>query len=74
VSCLAFGRYHAVLARKASRLAGAHELAVLGRGALALRRTRESLTLVDCIPEICLINALDGTSAYLMLIWICHHR
>jgi hypothetical protein len=27
-----------VLARKASRLTGAHELAVLGRGALALRR------------------------------------
>jgi hypothetical protein len=38
VSCLAFLRYHAVLARKASRLTGAHELAVLGRGALALRR------------------------------------
>jgi len=35
---MAFLRYHAVLARKASRLIGAHELAVLGRGALALRR------------------------------------
>jgi hypothetical protein len=35
---LKFPTYHTVLARKASRLIGAHELAALGRGALALRR------------------------------------
>jgi hypothetical protein len=34
---------------------------------IRLRRVRESLTLVDCIPEICLINAHDGTSAYQLL-------
>ena len=42
------------------------------RHMIRLRPTRESITLVDCIPEICLINAHDGTSAYLMLILICH--
>ena len=31
------------------------------RHMIRLRRTCESLTLVDCIPEICLINAHDGT-------------
>jgi hypothetical protein len=30
---------------------------------IRLRSVRESLTLVDCIPEICLINAHDGTSS-----------
>jgi hypothetical protein len=43
------------------------------RHMIRLRRTRESLTMVDCIPEICLINAHDGTSAYLRLILFCHH-
>jgi hypothetical protein len=42
------------------------------RHMIRLRPIRESLTLVDCIPEICLINAHDGTSAYLMLILIRH--
>jgi hypothetical protein len=42
------------------------------RHMIRLRRVRESLTLVDCIPEICLINAHDGTSAYLTLMSICH--
>jgi len=37
------------------------------RHMIRLRRVRESLTLVDCIPEICLINAHDGTSAYQLL-------
>ena len=37
------------------------------RHMIRLRRTCESLTLVDCIPEICLINAHDGTSAYQLL-------
>jgi hypothetical protein len=73
VSCLCSSEYHAVLARKASRLTSAHELAVLGRCALALRRTRESLRLVDSIREICLIIAHDRTSAYLRWISICHH-
>jgi hypothetical protein len=37
------------------------------RHMIRLRPVRESLTLVDCIPEICLINAHDGTSAYQLL-------
>jgi Domain of unknown function (DUF932) len=37
------------------------------RHMIRLRPIRESLTLVDCIPEICLINAHDGTSAYQLL-------
>jgi hypothetical protein len=37
------------------------------RHMIRLRAIRESLTLVDCIPEICLINAHDGTSAYQLL-------
>jgi hypothetical protein len=37
------------------------------RHMIRLRRVRESLTLVDCVPEICLINAHDGTSAYQLL-------
>jgi hypothetical protein len=44
------------------------------RHMIRLRPIRENLTLLDCIPEICLINAHDGTSAYIMLILICHHR
>jgi hypothetical protein len=38
------------------------------RHMIRLGLSRESTTLLDCIPEICLINAHDGTSAYLMLI------
>jgi hypothetical protein len=37
------------------------------RHMIRLRPIRESITLVDCIPEICLINAHDGTSAYQLL-------
>lgn len=37
------------------------------RHMIRLRAIRENLTLVDCIPEICLINAHDGTSAYQLL-------
>jgi Domain of unknown function (DUF932) len=37
------------------------------RHMIRLRSVRESITLVDCIPEICLINAHDGTSAYQLL-------
>jgi len=44
------------------------------RHMIRLRPLRESLTLVDCIPEICLINAHDGTSVYLRLTLICNHR
>ena len=42
------------------------------RHMIRLRPMRESITLVDCIPEICLINAHDGTSAYLRLDVLCH--
>jgi len=44
------------------------------RHMIRLRPMREILTLDSCIPEVCLINAHDGTNAYLMLILICHHR
>src|SRR5271163_1626066 len=37
------------------------------RHMIRLRSVRQSITLVDCIPEICLINAHDGTSAYQLL-------
>jgi len=40
---------------------------IYARHMIRLRGIRESLTLVDCIPEICLINAHDGTSAYQLL-------
>jgi hypothetical protein len=44
------------------------------RHMIRLRSVRESITLLDCIPEICLINAHDGTSAYLRWILICNRR
>jgi len=37
------------------------------RHMIRLRPARETVALVDCIPEICLINARDGTSAYQLL-------
>lgn len=37
------------------------------RHMIRLRPIRESIELIDCIPEICLINAHDGTSAYQLL-------
>jgi hypothetical protein len=37
------------------------------RHMIRLRPVRETIALVDCIPEICLINAHDGTSAYQLL-------
>jgi hypothetical protein len=37
------------------------------RHMIRLRQTRESLTLFDCVPEICLVNAHDGSSAYQLL-------
>jgi hypothetical protein len=40
---------------------------IYARHMIRLRRVQEHLTLVDCIPEICLINAHDGTSAYQLL-------
>jgi hypothetical protein len=50
-----------------------HSNAAYARHMIRLRPMRESVTLLDCIPEICLINAHDGTSAYLRWICICHH-
>jgi hypothetical protein len=41
--------------------------ATYARHMIRLRPMRESITLVDCLPEICLINAHDGTSAYQLL-------
>jgi hypothetical protein len=37
------------------------------------RKGRQSLTLVDVIPEIVLLNAHDGTGAWLMLIFVRNH-
>jgi Domain of unknown function (DUF932) len=47
---------------------------IYARHMIRLRSVRDSITLVDCIPEICLINAHDGTSAYLRWIVKCHHH
>jgi hypothetical protein len=35
---------------------------------------KHELSLIDAVPELILINAHDATSAYLMLIFACHHR
>jgi hypothetical protein len=35
---------------------------------------KEALSLLDAIPEIILVNSHDGSSAYLMLVFACHHR
>jgi hypothetical protein len=40
---------------------------VHARHMIRLRPLREQVTMLDCIPEICLINAHDGTSAYQLL-------
>jgi hypothetical protein len=37
------------------------------RHMIRLRPVRERVTMLDCIPEICLINAHDGSSAYQLL-------
>ena len=37
------------------------------RHMIRLRPVREQVTMLDCIPEICLINAHDGSSAYQLL-------
>jgi hypothetical protein len=46
---------------------------VHARHMIRLRPMREVLSLDSCIPEICLINAHDGSSAYLRRILQCHH-
>jgi hypothetical protein len=38
-----------------------------------LRRRYETIALRDCVPEILFLNSHDGTSAYIMLISMCHH-
>jgi hypothetical protein len=35
---------------------------------------KNALSLIDAVPELILINSHDATSAYLMLIFACHHR
>ncbi len=47
---------------------------VHARHMIRLRPMRDILTLDSCIPEVCLINAHDGTSAYLRFVLMCHHR
>jgi hypothetical protein len=34
----------------------------------------ETVQLKDSVPEVVFLNSHDGTSAYLMLILICHHQ
>ena len=34
---------------------------------------KNTLSLIDAVPELILINSHDATSAYLRLICICHH-
>jgi hypothetical protein len=40
---------------------------------IRFRRRYETVTLRDCIPEIICLNAHDGRTSLLMLIFICHH-
>ena len=44
------------------------------RHMVRLRRRFETVHLKDSVPEVVFLNSHDGTSAYLMLILICHHR
>jgi hypothetical protein len=43
------------------------------RHVVRLRRRFETVQLRDSVPEIVFLNSHDGTSAYFMLIFICHH-
>ena len=42
------------------------------RHMLRFQHPRDSVTLVDAIPQIVLINAHDGSSSYVRLILACH--
>jgi hypothetical protein len=53
------------MARRASPLHARH--------VVRLRRRFETVQLKDAVPEVLFLNSHDGTSAYLMLIFICHH-
>jgi hypothetical protein len=44
------------------------------RHMVRLRRRFETVQLKDSVPEVVFLNSHDGTSAYLMLIFACHHR
>jgi len=43
------------------------------RHIVRLRRRFETVQLKGSIPEVVFLNSHDGTSAYLMLVWICNH-
>lgn len=45
---------------------------VHARHVVRLRRRFETVQLKDAVPEVVFLNSHDGTSAYLMLIFICH--
>jgi len=44
------------------------------RHMLRFQHPRESVTLVDAIPQIVLLNAHDGSTSYVRLVLACHHR
>jgi hypothetical protein len=44
------------------------------RHVVRLRRRFETVQLKGSVPEVVFLNSHDGTSAYLMLIFACHHR
>ena len=44
------------------------------RHVIRLRRRFETVQLKDAVPEVVFLNSHDGTSAYIMLIFACHHR
>jgi hypothetical protein len=44
------------------------------RHVVRLRRRFETVALRDSVPEVVFLNSHDGTSAYLMLNFACHHR
>jgi hypothetical protein len=42
------------------------------RHVVRLRRRFETVQLKDAVPEVVFLNSHDGTSAYLMLMLVCH--
>jgi hypothetical protein len=39
-----------------------------------LRPRFQTVQLKDSVPEVVFLNSHDGSSAYLMLKFVCHHR
>jgi hypothetical protein len=69
VDALQVAGFYPVEARQAIRARSA----LHARHLIRFRRRFETVALRDAISEILFLNSHDGTSAYLMLILMCHH-